>query len=252
VLVERQRLQGRRLRRLPRRRHVRHDVTTPDAPSLVALRDRREAAIQRLADSFAEDLITIDEFDDRVARAHAAATVAELDALVADLPAAAKSTALVPLAVDDKLTAQATKKRIFAVFGSVERRGAWIVPDRVSVSAVFGASVIDFRDAKFSSKLITLDATTIFGSLEVIVPPQLAVECDGSSIFGSIESHGGAAVSDPERPVLRITGTAVFGAIDVQVRLPGESARDARRRRRRERKALDAGRGRALPPHGGE
>jgi hypothetical protein len=207
--------------------------------SLVALRDRREAAIQRLADSFAADLLTIDQFDERVARAHGAATVAELDALVADLAAApAKSTALVPLAVDAGLSSQAAKKRIVAFFGSVERRGAWIAPDQISVSAVFGSSVIDFREARFSSNTITLDVRAIFGSLEVIVPPQLAVECDGSSIFGSIESHGGAAIADPDRPVLRIVGTALFGSIDVQTRLPGESSRDARRRRRRERKAL--------------
>ena len=213
----------------------------PTPGSLVALRDRREAAIQRLADSFAADLLTLDQFDERVARAHGAATVAELDALVADLPpsAPATSTALVPLAVDAGLSSQAAKKRIVAFFGSVERRGAWIAPDHISVSAVFGASVIDFREARFSSKTITLDVRAIFGSLEVIVPPQLAVECDGSSIFGNIESHGGgAAIADPDRPVLRIVGTAFFGNIDVQTRLPGESSRDARRRRRRERKAL--------------
>ncbi len=74
----------------------------PDSSSLVALRDRREAAIQQLADSFAADLLTMDQFDERVARAHGATTVAELDALVADLPppAGAKSTALVPLTVE--------------------------------------------------------------------------------------------------------------------------------------------------------
>ena len=213
----------------------------PDSPapsSLVALRDRREAAIQRLADSFAADLLTLDQFDERVARAHGAATVAELDALVADLPSTAKSTALVPLAVDTALDTQATRRRIVAFFGSVERRGAWIAPERISVAAVFGGSVIDFREARFAAKSVTLDVRCVFGSLEVIVPPQLAVECDGSSIFGSIESHGGSAVADPDRPVLRIVGTALFGSIEVQTRLPGETGRDARRRRRRERKAL--------------
>ena len=212
----------------------------PPPSSLVALRDRREAAIQRLADGFASDLLTIEQFDERVARAHGAATVAELDALVADLPAspAATSTALVPLSVDAALSSQAAKKRVVAFFGSVERRGAWIAPAEISVSAVFGSSVIDFREARFSSTTITLDVRAVFGSLEVIVPPQLAVECDGSSIFGSIESHGGGAVADPDRPVLRIVGTALFGSIDVQTRLPGESSRDARRRRRRERKQL--------------
>src|SRR6185312_7218549 len=206
--------------------------------SLVALRDRREAAIQQLADGFAADLLTMDQFDDRVARAHSAATVAELDALVADLPAPSpptKTTALVPLGVDASLEKNATKKRLLSFFGSLERHGAWIVPDRISVGAVFGSTVLDFREARFSSQAVTLEV--------------LAVECDGSSIFGSIESHA-HAVADPDRPILRITGTALFGSIEVQTRLPGESAGDARRRKRRERKALQASRRAALPAHG--
>jgi len=222
--------------------------------SLVALRDRREAAIQQLADGFAADLLTMDQFDDRVARAHSAATVAELDALVADLPAPSpptKATALVPLGVDAALEKNATKKRLLSFFGSLERHGAWIVPDRISVGAVFGSTVLDFREARFSSQAVTLEVRAVFGSLEIIVPPQLAVECDGSSIFGSIESHA-HAVADPDRPILRITGTALFGSIEVQTRLPGESAGDARRRKRRERKALQASRRAALPAHSDE
>ena len=219
----------------------------PDSSSLVALRDRREAAIQQLADSFAADLLTIDQFDERVARAHGATTIAELDALVADLPppAGAKSTALVPLTVEPALTER--PKRFRAWFGSLERHGAWVVPAELSVSPVFGSAVIDFREARFAAQTITLDAHVVFGTLEVIVPPQLAVECEGSSIFGSIESHGGT-VADPERPLLRIIGTALFGTIEVSTRLPGETAGDARKRRRHERKALAAARRAALPP----
>ena len=222
---------------------------TPPSESLVALRDRREAAIQQLADSFAADLLTIEQFDDRVSRAHSAATVAELDGLVADLPAPSqsKSTALVPLAVDASLEANATKKRLRSIFGNLERHGAWIVPDALAVSATFGSAVIDFREARFAAQTVTLDASVFCGNLEIIVPPQLAVECDGSSIFGNIESHGGAAVADPDRPVLRIHGSVIFGNVEVHTRLPGESAREARKRKKREQKALEAHRRAALP-----
>jgi hypothetical protein len=221
--------------------------------SLVALRDRREAAIQQCADSFAADLLTIEQFDDRVAKLHSATTLPEIEALVADLPAPAtpaKSTALVPLSVEPSLSP--TKKRFRAWFGSVERSGAWVVPDELAVSAVFGNTVIDFREARFSAQRIVLHANVVFGNLEIIVPPQLAVEADGSSIFGSIESHGGGAVADPERPLRHITGTVVFGNIEITTRLPGESAGDARRRRKRERKQLEASRRAALPPHTNE
>jgi hypothetical protein len=224
------------------------DDARPPSTSLVALRDRREAAIQQLADGFAADLLTVDQFDERVARAHGATTMGELDALVADLPppAGAKSTALVPLAVEPSL--QPAPKRFRSWFGNLERHGAWVVPAELAVGAVFGNAVIDFREARFAAQTITLQARVVFGNLEVIVPPQLAVECDGASIFGNIESHGGGAVADPDRPLLRITGTVFFGNIEISTRLPGESARGARKRRRRERKALEANRRAALPP----
>jgi hypothetical protein len=48
---------------------------------------------------------------------------------------------------------------------------------------------------------------------------------------------------------LRIVGAAVFGAVEIETRLPGESGRAARRRRRRERRALRDGGRAALPPH---
>ncbi len=225
---------------------------SPPPGSLVALRDRREAAIQQLADAFAADLLTIDQFDDRVARAHAATTLPELEALVVDLPTASKSTALVTLAVDASLEANATKKRLRSIFGNLERHGAWIVPDVLAVSCTFGSAVIDFREARFAARTITLDARVFFGNLEIIVPPQLAVECDGSSIFGNIESHGGSAVADPDRPLLRVSGTVYFGNIEVHTRLPGESERDARKRKRREKKALSAAARGALPAHSDE
>jgi hypothetical protein len=211
----------------------------PPPSSLVALRDRREAAIQLLADSFAADLLTIDELDDRVARAHAAAAVAELDALVADLMplAPAKSTALVPLTVDASLTP--SKKRLRSIFGNLERHGAWVVPAELGVAAVFGSAVLDFREARFTAPTTDVEVRVVCGNLEIIVPPQLAVECDGSTFFGNLESHGGgSAIADPDRPILRIHGPIIFGNVEIQIRLPGESERDARERRKRERKGI--------------
>ncbi len=43
---------------------------------------------------------------------------------------------------------------------------------------------------------------------------------------------------DPEAPVIRVTGVAIMGGVEVRVRYPGETARDARLRLKAERKAL--------------
>jgi hypothetical protein len=214
-----------------------HSVAVPDphpSLSLVAVRDHRERAIQLLTDSFANDLISIEEFERRLGRLHAAGGLAEVDAVVADLrpaPAGAASTSLAPLRVDAALTAP--RRRVTSLFGNVERRGAWTVPAELEARAVFGHVELDFRDARFSAATTELDVRVVFGALEIIVPPQLAVECEGSSIFGSVENYGGGAVADPDRPLLRVRGTAVFGSVEVHTRLPGESAADAWRRHKR-------------------
>ncbi len=46
----------------------------------------REAVVERLSRSFAQGRLTADEFDERVAQAWASRTVAELAALIRDLP----------------------------------------------------------------------------------------------------------------------------------------------------------------------
>lgn len=227
-------------------------MSEDNRPGLVALRDRREAVIQILTDSFANDLVDVESFEERLARAHQAMTVAALDALVADvepLPAGARRAPLVKLERNDALARERPPQRTaLALFGSVERSGGWLVPKQLNLVAAFGSAVIDVREANFSAGVTELRAYATFGSVEIIVPPHLAVECEGTGIFGSFQ-HAASAVADPDRPVLRIVGVAFFGSVEVETRLPGESGRDARRRRRRERKSLSAARKRELPPH---
>src|ERR687892_2371364 len=52
---------------------------------LVAVRRRRQQVIDRLTEDFARDLLDVDEFDERVTRAHQASTVEDLDRIVGDL-----------------------------------------------------------------------------------------------------------------------------------------------------------------------
>jgi hypothetical protein len=204
---------------------------------LVALRDRREQVIQLLCDGFAQELLPLEEFEHRTTLAHQATTVADLDTLVADL-APARATALVKREVDTVLEAQRPDKRSqVIVFGNVERHGAWIVPREQRTTSVFGSAVLDFREARLGPGVTVLHVNAVFGNVEIVVPPQLAVESIGHAVFGNFEAYGGA-VADPDRPILRIEGTVVFGNVEISVRLPGESEREARRRERRARKAL--------------
>jgi hypothetical protein len=204
------------------------DAASPAA--LIALRDRRDSAIQRLTDSFVADLLAMDQFEERLARVHSATTVAEVDRLVADLaplPSGTSSTALSNLTVNPGLST--VTRRIRSIFGNVERHGGWAVPPQLQVTATFGNVELDFRDARFTAGVTELEARVVFGNLEIFVPPQLAVECEGSSVLGNFENHGTGAVADPDRPLLRIKGYAVLGNVEIHTRLPADAEGGARR-----------------------
>jgi hypothetical protein len=63
------------------------------------------------------------------------------------------------------------------------------------------------------------------------------VQTSGTGIMGGFQQINRApAHPDPDAPLLRIHGFAVMGGVDVKMRLPGESDREARRRLRNERR----------------
>ena len=225
------------------------------AESLVALRDRRAAVVTRLSDAYAADLFDVDELDRRLDLAHSVATVAELDTLTEDLGEPTTSLVLASsMQVADDANRPPTK-RLRVIMSSVEREGRWIVPKETAMRIFWGSAALDFREASLAPGTTTIDVRITMGNLELILPPELAIDVDVSSVMGSVEQRHRLPVEpDPSRPMLRVTGRVLMGNLEITTLLPGETKRDGMRRdrgkRRDKRRALrDARRGRrALPP----
>jgi hypothetical protein len=203
---------------------------------LVSLPQAREKAIADLSDAFAHDVIDVGEFEHRLTLAHRASTLAEVAETVADLTAPAPSAAIVapfpataPLPV---LVGSRETDSIMAVFGGVERHGAWTVPAHLRVMAILGGASLDLREAQFLPGVTEIHVVAVMGGVQFIVPPGLSVEVSGTAVMGGF-GHVDRAPSptDPERSVLRVHGLAIMGGVAVETRLPGESEMDAHRRR---------------------
>jgi uncharacterized protein DUF1707/cell wall-active antibiotic response 4TMS protein YvqF len=205
-----------------------------DRAALAQVHDARERAIAALSDGFANDALDVDEFERRVTLAHTSESAQEIAALTSDLPAAttalAKGTvALAPATVDDGVAPET----IYAIFGGVDRRGTWNVARRWRVVAAFGGAQLDLREARFPTGVIDLEVKAVFGGVQIVVPPGLAVEVHGTAIMGGFQNVNRApAHPDPDAPLLRIHGLALMGGVDITMRLAGESERQAHRRRK--------------------
>jgi hypothetical protein len=205
----------------------------------------RDQTIARLSDAFANDLIDVDEFERRVTVAQRSDTLADIQALVADLPARAAPPASSPApapvpAARSMVAAGGTKPSgtVFTVMGGVERKGRWTVPRSLNVGVVMGGAHLDLREAWLPPGPFEVRVAALMGGVEIIVPPNLPVEAEGISIMGGFD-HIDRAPSEPDpgAPLLRVKGLAFMGGVHIEMRLPGESSREARKRRKRERRA---------------
>jgi Cell wall-active antibiotics response 4TMS YvqF len=167
--------------------------------------------------------------------------VDELRSLVADLPALAlraetgavsSSPALVPS------SEVPPRGAIFTVMGGHERTGSWIVPRQLKVVVVMGGAEIDLRDARFGAGITEIEVFVLMGGVNIIVPPGVRVESLGAAFMGGFELKAGDATAlSPTHPVLRLGGLAIMGGVETETRYPGETAKEAKRRRRRARSA---------------
>ncbi|HEY3353239.1 MAG TPA: hypothetical protein VGQ83_08335 [Polyangia bacterium] len=204
-----------------------------DTTALVPLREARERTIARLTELFAHDELDLEEFERRVTLAHTAGTLVEVEAVMDGLAPGAQagtssSRALVPAAAVEP------SQRVLAVLGGVNREGAWTPARRIKVRAVLGGVVLDFREANLAPGVIDVEVATTLGGVEIIVPPWLAVQTEGSAVLGGFDHVSRSAPRpDPEAPLLRVHGLAFLGGVAVRMRLPGESERASHRRERR-------------------
>ena len=210
--------------------------------------ETRQRTIDALCQHFATETLDNDEFERRVDLAHRVETVQELRSLVADLPAlgttsgsSQKQATQAAVPAVRRHTADPHLVRdtqiIAGIMGGPSRKGTWIPPRHLWSVAFMGGVDLDFREARMGPGVSEISAFAMMGGVNIIVPPDLQVECTGIGIMGGFECSAEVrAGHDPDAPILKINGLAMMGGVEVKVREPGETALDAWRRRRSARR----------------
>jgi hypothetical protein len=169
----------------------------------------RERIAQVLQDAHADGRLTLEELEERLGVLYSARTLGELAQLTGDLLPADQQ----PLNLDGR--------PVSAIFKQEQRGGRWVVPAELTVTAMFGTTKLDLRDAILQNRRIIINATLVFGGLEIHVPEDLEVirVAKGKTVRLNKQP------TEPGAPVVEVRTTNFAG--DVKVKEP------PRRKRRR-------------------
>jgi hypothetical protein len=104
-------------------------------------------------------------------------------------------------------------------WSSITRKGEWILPRIYRAFAFMGNIEIDLTDARMDPAGSEIEVKCILANVEITVPPDVRVLCDGDGIAGAFEVKTIGKI-DPlpvNAPTLRITGTAYLGSVEVKI-----------------------------------
>jgi predicted membrane protein len=142
---------------------------------------------------------------------------------------------------DEVVVEELESETLIAVLGNSSRKGEWEPADITRVFVFCGQANLDFTRALLPSGITEVQAFTLCGSANIVVPEGLEVEVTGTGLMGEFTQS--AQVSRARRfirrtlraargelpeeddfppeedpPILRVTGLALMGSVKVVTR----------------------------------
>jgi hypothetical protein len=186
-------------------------MSSRQARDLRASDTDRDRVLALLAEAVSDGRLTAEEHAERVQRACTARTLGELAELTTDLA--------VPSAQPVRLDGG---RVITGIFGPGRRDGRWVVPESLTVTAMFGEVEVDFTQAILQASRVQLYATVVGARLRLIVPDGVSVVVGGHMVLGR-KRGGTPPPAGPDMPVIEVKALVVGG--EVAVRTPPKSRR---------------------------
>lgn len=187
----------------------------------MTLEIQREEAVQALCAHYAQDHLSTQELEARFERAYKAATRADLDTVLAGLPAL-RASAPPPAPLYQVAPAPGALptglKRYLGFFSTLKKEGAWTPAPRIQAKAILGEVVLDFREAALPPEGVEIEADVFMGELRVLLPPGVGGEVDATAIMGEVTDKAQRAL--PGAPMVRVRGSALLGTLAVVTKLP--------------------------------
>jgi hypothetical protein len=121
-----------------------------------------------------------------------------------------RPTAAPPGRPEDVVRASAIFSGARIVSSAQDFRGAWL-------TGVFGGVTLDLRAAQLSPGGASVNATTLFGGVEVLVPRGWRLSVRTTPIFGGLDDKTDhSVVPDEDAPLLQIDAVTIFGGVEIK------------------------------------
>lgn len=104
-------------------------------------------------------------------------------------------------------------KEILAVFSSQKVNVGDEKFEGSSISCVFGGVSLDLREAKITSDIV-INATSVFGGIDILVSDNVTVKVNSTSIFGGVDNK--RENSSDNRKIIYVNATCLFGGVDIK------------------------------------
>ena len=101
-----------------------------------------------------------------------------------------------------------------AVFSGSDMKFAGEVFEGAELNAIFGAVTCDLRGAVIQSDVV-INASAVFGGIDIIVPDGVNVKVASNSIFGGVSEKNKTPFAE-NVPTVYINATCIFGGLDIK------------------------------------
>jgi uncharacterized protein DUF1707 len=197
----------------------------PDDPARLRISDaERHQVAEILREAAGEGRLDLDELDQRLEATYAARTYADLVPITLDLPAhphsppvPARASARPPSGPPVVVPGPERENHL-AIMSGLSRKGVWVVPRQMTITALMGGAELDLRQARFAAPEVVITINAFMGGAQVIVGTNVRVQMEGVGIMGGYSGPSGLveAELDESSPVVRIKGLAIWGGVSVE------------------------------------
>lgn len=198
----------------------------------------KQRSIDKLTDYFSRDVLSSDDYEIYVEKVEKAFTVAEIDAILANLPKVKSSFTLGENQSTNNSTAynqnntsgydqnnadrpyaQMTEMPVFSILSGRKISGSKLASGQTQVFCLMGGVDIDFRNVNLKPGENRVEVFCLMGGVDIIVPPDLAVHNNAIAIMGGSDIRRDVKQEAyPGEPYIVIEGVILMGGVEVKVR----------------------------------